>query len=105
VSSLSAAPRPTEADDLDAQVRRLIARVVGLEIINEELSARCSRLEAELADAVPFVPQKPPPGWTNVKRAAETARLARSTIYKRCRQGRIRSTKVRSRIFIDPVSV
>jgi hypothetical protein len=64
-----------------------------------------AKLEAEVAYLRPFAPPRPPDGYVIVKEAADIARCSKELIYKRRRLGRLVSTKVRGRIWIDPNTV
>jgi hypothetical protein len=71
----------------------------------DDRDARIAALEAELTDLRALLPPRPPRGWLNVKRAAEMARCSGSAIYKWARNGKLRSCKLRSRVWVDPASI
>jgi hypothetical protein len=71
----------------------------------DERDAEIARLQAEIAYLRPFAPPRPPDGYVVVKEAADIARCSKELIYKRRRLGRLVSTKVRGRIWIDPDTV
>jgi hypothetical protein len=71
----------------------------------DDRDARIRELEAEVAYLRPFAPPRPPDGYVIVKEAADIARCSKELIYKRRRLGRLVSTKVRGRIWIDPNTV
>jgi hypothetical protein len=73
--------------------------------IDDPRDARIRELQAEVAYLRPFAPPRPPDGWVSVKHAAFLARCSEELIYKRRRLGRLVSTKVRGRIWIDPDTV
>jgi hypothetical protein len=79
-----------ESDSLDDR-----ARIAALE-------AEVARLELEIEYLRPFAPPRPPDGYVVVKEAAYIARCSEELIYKRRRLGKLVSTKVRARIWIDP---
>jgi hypothetical protein len=68
----------------------------------DDRDAEIARLQAEIAYLRPFAPPRPPDGYVIVKEAAGIARCSKELIYKRRRLGRLVSTKVRGRIWIDP---
>jgi hypothetical protein len=71
----------------------------------DDRDAEIARLLAEVAYLRPFAPPRPPDGYVVVKEAADIARCSKELIYKRRRLGRLVSTKVRGRIWIDPDTV
>jgi hypothetical protein len=73
--------------------------------IEDPRDARIAALEAEVAALRPFAPPRPPDGWVAVKTAAFLARCSEQLIYKRRRLGKLESTKVRSRVWINPRSL
>jgi hypothetical protein len=70
--------------------------------IDDPRDARIRELEIELAAIRPFAPPKPPDGWVVVKHAADLARCSDQLVYKWRRLGKLESTKVRARIWINP---
>jgi hypothetical protein len=68
----------------------------------DDRDAEIARLQAEVEFLRPFAPPRPPGGYVIVKEAAHIARCSEELIYKRRRLGRLVSTKVRGRIWIDP---
>jgi hypothetical protein len=68
----------------------------------DDRDAEIARLQAEVERLRPFAPPAPPPGYVVVKEAAHIGRCSKELIYKRRRLGKLVSTKVRSRIWIDP---
>jgi excisionase family DNA binding protein len=64
-----------------------------------------SNLEIELAEARPYVPKRPPPGWQRVQTVAERLGLRPVTIYRMCREGRIASAKIGPCLWIAPIEV
>jgi hypothetical protein len=71
----------------------------------DDRAAEIARLQAEIAYLRPFAPPRPPDGYVVVKEAAHIAHCSKELIYKRRRIGKLVSTKVRSRIWIDPTTL
>jgi hypothetical protein len=71
-----------------------------------DVIAEIAALKAEIAYLRRFAPPQPPPGWLNVKRAAQLAHCSDQLVYKWRRRGRLPdSIKVRGRIWINPYSL
>lgn len=92
---MSAAKRLGVDDQEIVTIELLWARIRELEFINAALLAELRALKGPTA----------PPGWVAPKQAAALAGCSRSLVYKRCRNGLLRSCKVRARIAIDPASL
>ena len=69
----------------------------------ETLLAHIAQLEAELAEARPYLPQKPPPGWLRVGPIADKLGVTNVAVYKMAQQGRIASTKIGSCLWVEPI--
>jgi hypothetical protein len=71
----------------------------------DDRDAEIARLKAEIEYLRPFAPPRPPDGWVSVKHAAVLAHRSEQLIYKRRRLGKLESTKVRSRVWVNPRSL
>jgi hypothetical protein len=71
----------------------------------DDRDAEIAALRAEVAYLRVFAPPRPPEGWVGVKTAAFLARCSEQLIYKRRRLGKLESTKVRARVWVNPRSL
>ena len=62
-------------------------------------------LESELAEARPYLPQKPPSGWERAGVVAARIGLRNVTIYRMANEGRIASTKIGPQLWVEPIMV
>jgi hypothetical protein len=73
--------------------------------LDDPRDVRISELESEVAYLRPFAPPRPPEGWVVVKTAAFLVHRSEQLIYKWRRRGKLESTEVRGRIWINPRSL
>ena len=71
--------------------------------IEELLLAHIGHLEAELAEARPYLPKRPPSGWLRVQVVADKLGLTNVAVYKMARQGKIPNTKIGPCLWIAPI--
>jgi excisionase family DNA binding protein len=81
------------------------APLTGLSAIEAILLEHIASLESELAEARPYVPKLPPPGWLRVAEVADKLGLTAVAVYKMARLGRIASTKIGGRLWIEQIEV
>jgi hypothetical protein len=99
--------RPISASCFASAAHHLVGMGAAVRILAsiDPRDARIRELEAEVAYLRPFAPPRPPDGYVVVKSAADLARCSIELIYKRRRLGRLVSTKVRGRVWIDPTTL